>query len=252
MKRAVNLLRDSIHYRKEAFNSGLIAVGFDVVLELRDPGCDDLLVMWNRYAGYDDRARHWEKCGARVVVAENGHMGKSWRGGDWYALALHHHSGAGKWNVGGPERWDSWGAEMAPWRASGETVILGQRGIGEPGIASPNGWEELVQKRIGGRIRRHPGTKTDVISLEDDLKDCGQVVTWHSGAALLALVMGIPVWYDFPQWIGGGAGRSLREWPGEPKRDDAARLECFRRLAFAQWQLEEIASGQAFENLLCL
>lgn len=248
--KAVCLLREALVYRRDAFCSGLEAAGYKLVQHLRDPGRDDTLILWNRYGAYDEQARHWERAGARVVVAENGFLGKTWRGGEWFALALGHHSGAGKWPNGGPERWDSWGVELSLWRQDGETVVLGQRGIGEIGIASPQGWAEKALKRTGGRVRSHPGKSASQDDLAHDLRNAGQVVTWHSGAALLALTMGIPCWHDYPRWIGAGASRPLKEWPGEPKRDDAARLECFRSLAWAQWTLDEIANGYAFHQLL--
>lgn len=250
-RRAVCLIREALHYRRDAFCDGLRIVGFQVVQALRDPGYDDVLVIWNRYGGYAEQARVWEKAGARVIVAENGYLGKAWRGGDWYALSLNHHSGAGKWNHGGPERWNTYGVEFQPWRNNtGETLILGQRGIGEPGIASPAGWAEKIQKSIGGRVRSHPGKNEPVITLNSDFDRSGQVVTWHSGAALLALIAGLPVWYGFDRWIGGQAGLPLGLYGAEPKKSDTDRLNMFQRLIWAQWTLNEIKEGTAFAKLL--
>lgn len=247
--RALNLLREQLHYRRDAFDEGLRAVGFEVVKALPRPAPDDLLVIWNRYGGYDEIARYFEQFGARVVVAENGYLGKAWRGGDWYALALNHHSGAGKWPDGGPERWAQHGTELARWRdGAGEILVLGQRGIGEAGIASPTGWAEAVQRQYGGRIRPHPGKNEPAVSLEADLADARAVLTWHSGAALLALLAGVPVFYAFPRWIGAEAARPLWEFEAGPRQGD--RLAMFQRLAWAQWQLDEIRSGEAFDHLL--
>jgi hypothetical protein len=250
LKRAQNLLRESLHYRSEAFASGLQAAGFSVVKLIADPTPEDLLLTWNRYSRFDVEACRFEAAGARVVVVENGYLSKSWRGGNWFSMALGHHAGAGTWNVGGPERWDAIGAEIAPWRTEGETVILGQRAIGERGIASPDGWAESVQRRIGGRIRQHPGKYQPAVSLEQDLRTAGQVVTWASSAALLALIAGVPVWYGFDRWIGAQAGLPLALYGAEPKRSDADRLAMFRRLAWAMWTLEEIRDGRAFDHLL--
>lgn len=247
--RAVCRLRESIHYRRDAFCRGLAAAGFEVVERQQRPQPCDLLVVWNRYGAYAEDANRYEQAGARVLVVENGHLGKAWRGSDWYSLALGHHSGAGRWVDGGPGRWDGWGVELAPWVRRGETLILGQRGIGEPGIASPGLWAETVQRQIGGRIRPHPGKNPALVSLERDLQGVGQVVTWHSGAALQALVLGVPVWHAFPQWIGAGAARPLSDWPNQ-NRDDAARLEMFRRLAWAQWELHEVETGEAIVSVL--
>jgi hypothetical protein len=251
LPRALCQLPDGPNYRRSAFVEGLQCAGFDVVADLARPGPEDLVVLWNRSGWRNDEARRFEAAGARVLVAENGYLGKTWRGGKWFSLALDHHAGAGRWPDGGPGRWDSWNVELAPWRAGGaETLILAQRGIGEPGIASPLGWAEGVQALIGGRIRQHPGKDAPTVPLEQDLARAASVVTWHSAAALQALLLGVPAWYAFPRWIGAGAARPLAEFGKLPRCDDAARLAMFRRLAWAVWNVDEVNSGQAFQALL--
>jgi hypothetical protein len=74
--------------------------------------------------------------------------------------------------------------------------------------------------------------------VEADLANAAKVVTWGSGAAIQALLMGIPVISEMPGWI------------GEQDNTDAGRLAMFRRLAWAQWRHEEIGSGEAFHWLL--
>lgn len=245
----MNLLRTSAHYRRECFDAGLKAAGFKLVPALADPQPGDLLVIWNRYGGGHEQAQVFERTGAGVLVVENGLLSKSWRGGEWFSLALNHCGGAGEFKPAGPERWDSWDVPLAPWREGGrDTVVFAQRGIGEPGIASPPAWAEGVQRRIGGRIRQHPG-QGDAVPLTTDLAGAREVVTWHSAAALQALMLGVPVWYDCPSWIGAGAARPLSQWPGQPKRDDAARLEMFRRLAWCNWTLDEIKTGEPIARL---
>jgi hypothetical protein len=252
LPRALNRLRASLHYRREAFDAGLTAAGFEVVEQLSNPKPGDLLLIWNRYGGYHEEACHFERAGGRVLVTENGYLGKAWCGGEWFALAEGHHAGAGRWQDGGPARWDAWGVEMAPFRQHGsETVILGQRGIGEPGVRSPDRWAESVQQRFGGRIRPHPG-QGPAKPLADDLPAAREVITWHSGAALQALLLGVPVWFEFPRWIGAGAGRPLSVLGAgaEPARDEEARLAMFRRLAWAQWTLDEIRTGEPIRCVL--
>lgn len=247
MRRALCLLRDAVHYRRQAFCEGLQAAGWKLAPKLDDPGPGDCLVIWNRYGGFHEQATQFEKRGALVLVAENAYLPSSVVGKGWYSLAAGHHAGAGSWTDGGPQRWDALGIEPAPWRqGGGETLILGQRGIGEPGVGSPPQWAEKVQRRIGGRVRQHPGKADGLESLDRDLQRAGSVVTWASSAALLALLRGVPVWYDMPKWIGAGASRPMAEFGGEPRRDDAARLAMFRRLAWAMWRLDEIKSGKAF------
>lgn len=251
-RRALSLLRNSEHYRAAAFCAGLRAIGFEVVTELLDPTPADVVLSWNRSGGYNETAQRFERAGARVLVAENGYFGKTWRGEKWFALSLGHHVGAGEWFPAGRERWDALQVPLAPWREGGSDVlVLEQRGIGEPGIASPPGWAERAAQLTGGRIRRHPGANTPAVSLEADLVGVREVITWHSAGALAALMAGVPVFYDFNRWIGATAAVPLRlRGYVPPLRDDASRLAMFRSLAWAQWRLEEIERGDAFAHLL--
>lgn len=252
MPRALCLLPEGPNYRRTCFLEGLGAAGLECVARLDRPEPGDVLVLWNRPPARESEAGRFEAAGARVLVVENGYLGKEWLGRKWFAMAWGHHAGAGIWPQGGADRWDGWGVQPSPWRAGGsETAILAQRGIGELGIAAPRGWAEQVQQRIGGRIRRHPGANVPPVALADDLAHASAVVTWHSGAALQALLLGVPVWTGFDKWIGAGAARALREFGGEPRRDDAARLAAFRRMAWAMWDSEEVRSGEAFRRLMC-
>lgn len=256
--RAVSLLRESVAYRSGAFRNGLAAAGYRVMPNIVRPEPGDVLVVWNRYQQFDGEARRFERAGARVVVAENGHLDKRWRhqnDNGWYSLAIGHHAGAGTWRYGGPERWDSWRVTLDPWRHGGlEVVVLGQRGIGEPGIAAPKGWAEDMRRRLPmpSRIRPHPGRNGIAKPLEEDLRDASCVVTWHSAAAARALICGVPVFYESPTWLGKEAGKPVSALIAgeEPNRDDSARLEMFRRMAWAMWRLDEIESGVAFRHLL--
>lgn len=244
MHRALNLLRSSPHYRRESFDAGLAAAGYRLVPDLRDPRERDLLLIWNRYSGSDEVAAAFERAGATVLVVENCPLGNDLHGGS-YSLARGQIAlTGGRIEAGPADRWDSWGIRPQPWRVAGETVILGQRGIGNPSTRSPDRWAERAQKRYGGRIRPHPGTGP-ATPLADDLARAGEVITWSSAAALQALLLGIPVRYEHPAFVGGPACAR----PGEElRRDDAARLDVFRRLAWAIWTLEEIRSGEALRH----
>jgi len=252
MNRACCMIRDSLKDRRAAFLKGLSAAGFSVRPSIPDPAPGDALVIWNRYGASAEAAKQYERAGAAVLVVENGYLGKSWRGDTWLAMALGHHAGAGTWSEGDPERWDALGIDLAPFRErSGCLLVLAQRGIGEPGIASPPQWAERTRAKYGGRIRPHPGTNPPKVALARDLADISAVATWNSAAALGALMLGVPVWYGFQHWIGAGAGRPLEQFGTvEPNTDQAARLAMFRRLIWAQWRIGEIASGEAIAHLL--
>jgi hypothetical protein len=103
----------------------------------------------------------------------------------------------------------------------------------------PEGWSEKALNRHGGRVRPHPG-RGEGVPLAADLARAGRVVTWGSGAAIRALMWGIPVISEMPRWI------------GQQNNTEEGRLAMFRRLAWAQWRLEEIANGGPFARLLNL
>ncbi len=245
-------LRGAVHYRRDAFEAGVKRLGFAPKFALPvAPNGKDILITWNRCGPSDRVAKEFQRRGLPVIVAENGYLGVEMGavpGQRWYALALDQHNGAGRWPVGGPERWASWGIELLPWRTEGsEVVVLPQRGIGPPGVAMPLTWLRTGQKL--GRMRRHPGDK-EAVPLKADLKRARAVVTWGSGAAIKALTWGIPVFHGFPRWIGAPAARRIEFMDRGPVRDDAARLAMFERLSWAQANLSEIASGDALARLL--
>lgn len=243
-------LRDETSARFRAFVDGITAAGYRIEQNISQPRKQDALVLWNRTRSLEPEAKRFERAGARVLVAENGYLGKRWRGGGWIALAIGHHNGVGEWRQGGDDRWDDLRVQPVPWRAAGEVLILGQRGIGEPGVASPKGWEHEAQRMTGGRIRLHPGNGDHMASLIDDLNGARVVVTWGSAAAIVALKLGVPVFYGMPGWIGAEAALPMSRWGDEPNRSDEARLSMFRRLIWAMWRIDEIRSGEAFRWLL--
>lgn len=223
-------IRTQPHYRHDAFEAGLHAAG----LSPTSPDQADVIVTWNRYGTRAHIADQCEARGGRVLVAENASWGNDFVGDRWYTLAIGKHNTAGCFPVGGPERWDSLGVELTPWReGKGETVILPQRGIGPPGVAMPAGWGIGIK----GRVRHHPGVNA-CVPLEQDLERATKVVTWGSGAAIKALLWGIRVESHMPKWI------------GEQQNTDESRLAMFRRLAWAQWRVSQIANGEAFRWLI--
>lgn len=237
--RAWLALRNDAHYRRDAFERGLKACGYEVRIGVTmHPGPRDILVIWNRYGESDRAAKMFERFQRPVIVAENALWGNDFAGERWFSLALGRHNTDGCFPVGGPERWEAINTRLSPWREGGtEVVILPQRGIGIAGVAMPHGWAERVKADCGGRARRHPG-KTERTSLRDDLANARMVRTWGSGAAVKALLWGIPVKSDMPGWIAA------------QDNTDAGRLAMFQRLAWATWRIEEVGKGEPFKWLL--
>lgn len=220
------LLRHERCYKRELFVSGMQACGYVETV----PAKADVLIIWNRYGQAAHEAALADVRGAKVLVAENATWGNEFAGKRWYSLWPDLHNRADKIREGGPKRWDSLDVELPAWRTGSEVIGLPQRGIGPRGVAMPRFWNPPGCTRI----RRHPG-KAEATPLDKDLKRAGKVVTWGSGAAVKALLMGIPVESHMPQWA------------GEQDNTDAGRLAMFRRLAWAQWTHEELESGEAFK-----
>ena len=159
----------------------------------------------------------FERKGLTVLVAENATWGNDAQGGPWLSLWLGLHNRRDSIRDGGSERWDALAMPLTAWRpGGGETIGLPQRGIGPIGVAMPQGWVTPGCDRI----RAHPGVR-DCVRLEVDLVHASRVVTWGSGAAVKALMMGIKVESYMPGWA------------GEQDNTDAGRLAMLRRLAWA-------------------
>jgi len=240
MKTAWLNLRGNIAERSDAFKRGLERNGFAVNLGYtQDPEDGDNFVTWNRIGYADHIANLFLKRGLSVLVTENSTLGNGFQGDKWLFLNRTLHNTSGLSPVGGVERWDSLGVELGPWReGGGETVILAQRGIGSPPVAMPRSWPSEALSRWGGRIRAHPGNKPHSVPLAVDLAKCTRAVTWSSGSAVAALMMGIPVFSEAPNWV------------GQQDNTDAGRLEMFRRLIWNNWRLSEIESGEAIEWMI--
>lgn len=233
MKAWLNL-RHPIAERTKAFTKGLESLGYAVQLGVTfAPAPGDVLVSWNRIREGAKAADVFEASGLPVLIAENALWGNEFAQESWLSLSRRLHNTAGTFPIGGPGRWDSLGVELPKFRQSGETVVLPQRGIGPPEVRMPSDWPR-VQK---GRLRPHPG-KLLGRPLEEDLATAGKVVTWGSGAAVKALLMGIPVESHMPNWV------------GQQDNTEEGRLSMFRTLAWSQWRLSEIANGDAFRWLL--
>jgi hypothetical protein len=244
-------------------------VGLELVAALPKPTPDDVLVIWNRYGIGEDMARRFEAVGAVVVIAENGIIGASENayakqydpnGDQIYSLALNFHNGGGRWWIGEPDRWRQQGVEVRPWREDGEHIlVLPQRGFGHSAVAPPANWVQSTVERLRKltirpiKVRAHPGNEPAGIPLEADLKGAWCCVTWGSGAGIKALCSGIPVYSEWGKWIGfpaalpfGVIGRA------DVAPTDDARQVMLDRLAWYQWTVPEIASGEPFRLLLRL
>lgn len=259
-RQALCLVRSLPHYRLDAFTKALEINGFRVICDHRNYTMreGDLLVTWNRYGTGDRMADMFQRAGNPVIVAENSYV--NMRGTKKaFALALNHHNGAGIWPFGDGDRLNLLDIEIKPWIDRGKFVlVLPQRGIGPSGVAMPRNWGEHMQSKIKTRcrmpvkLRRHPGNQKNPPALETDLRKAHCGVTWGSGAGIKALIAGVPVFYEFKNWIAGSAAcftikEINHERPSELMGD---RVKMLKRLAWAQWTVQELMSGTPIRFLL--
>jgi hypothetical protein len=254
---AYSLIRKQPQYRHDAFLAGLAAAGYETRQGAPwwPAGPGHVLVIWNRYGDIERIADRFEKEGGTVLVAENGYIstaGLSARdqahagvnGGTFYAISRHAHNGRGCWPDGGPGRWEALGIALQPMRHAGDYVLIcPNRSFGMAGGIMPHNWADLVASEFKGeqvRIRHHPGNHRSEVPLEQDLAGAKKVVIWSSSVGIHALIQGIPVDCRAPWWICKQAAN----------REDDARLQALQRMAWAQWTVDEIASGEPFRRLL--
>lgn len=258
MPKAVCLIRSNVHYRHDAFINGLIAAGYVVSTKpLKVIERDDILVIWNRGVQFQYEANRHDKARSRIIIAENGYTdARDGDGHQWFSLAIDHHNGCGRWWQGDTSRFLLMRQDLKPWRDEGTFVlVLPQRGIGAMGVAMPASWPRLIVERLKKvtrreiRMRPHPGLKSLALPLAPALIGCHAVVTWGSGAALKAIMLGVPAFHELPGWIGAAAARfGIDQGFENPFLAD--RGPMLERMAWSQWTVAEIASGEAFKTLM--
>jgi len=210
-----------------------------------------------------------EKAGGIVLVAENGYLGQGGstpkfdvvggvEAGHYYALAIGGHNGSGSWYSGGPERFAALNVELKPWRSKGDHILVcPSRNFGRPDLIMPSSWlkqtGDALRKvsKLPVIVRDHPGNDRPKRQLAQDLERAAAVVVWASSAGVHALVQGIPVHAGAPHWICGTASVAIEQLL-QPTHtaQHALRLWALQRLAWAQWTVDEIASGEPFKRLI--
>ena len=257
MRRAViALLRNDPKFAHPELIYGLEKRRFKVVdRPVMDLCAEDVLVVWNRQNRTAALCAAAERAGARIVVIENGYFGREWRGGRWYALSLEHHYTTPIRHL--PERWPLFGVELKPWQPIevNRVLLLPQRGIGEPGVGMPRDWVALACKYFDRRgwaadIREHPGKigQTEADDLQTAIQGYYAVATWGSGAAIKALVEGVPVINWYHDWMMQPGCIHADKWDSGT-RPETDRLPAFEAMAGGLWSAHEIASGEPFDEL---
>lgn len=212
---------------------------------------------WRNGKPYRDR-------GADVLVMERGYLGDRFA---WTSLGWNGLNGRGRFPINAdPSRFRlHFGDLLKPWKKSGEYVLL----VGQvPNDASLDGqdlsgWYRTTARdaaRLYGlpvAFRRHPkalergirqevpGTRLIESDLADALAGAKVVITFNSNVGVDAVLSGVPaVAVD----KGSMAWEVTAHRVGELAYPD--REDWLARLAWCQWSIDEIRSGEALHPVL--
>jgi len=262
MKQAFLKMRVQQAQKREAILEGLEALGYK--LETRSEklkgGPDNLIVTWNLHGEAEEPTRI-RRSGGTVIVVENPYVKTDLDGNEYLAMAVNGHNGSGLIPTGDVDRLAILGVEehFEQWKTGEHILVIGQRGIGSPSMRSPAQWGEHVTRKLAKLTERkvihrpHPGRVTvteDIPPLDEQLKGAHCVVMWASNCATTALMQGIPVFYDAPSCVLRRGCRQGWRKIEDTKKEDKARLDAFWDLSYAQWNLDEIRTGYAFNRLI--
>lgn len=249
--------------RFTAFTKGLEAAGYLVSIKPpRRIRPNDVMVLWNRGGSNEVLADCFEREGGIAVIAENGYIGRDSSNRQYLAIAKHGHNGSGLWNIGEGSRWSRLNIPFKPWRKFSQghhILVCPNRFIGSKEMRMPRDWVQTTVARLlelTNRpvvIRQHPGNwqvNPPKVPIEKDLEKAYCTVIWSSTAGVHSLVNGVPVVYCAPKWICSGAAHHSLNEPIMAVEDEDKRQQAFEDLAWAQWSLDEIYSGEAFKCLL--
>lgn len=218
----------------------------------------DAVVLWGWRRGPVFRAR-----GLPVLVAERGYLGDREK---WISLSWNGLDGRGL----GPARDDparfreNFGHLLHPWRrrsVKGWAVVMGQREL-DAAVKGVDflAWAGLTLSTLrsagwDARYRPHPGEREPRIpegaqlapkgELVDVFRGASVVVTFNSNSAVDAVLAGVPtVAVDEGSMAFPVASHSVSVPPITPDR-----AEWAARLAWRQWTLEELESGEAWRAM---
>ena len=240
-----------------AFADGLKRHGWRVTAGGQPAVCD-MLVMWG--VRRQDLIEDQKRAGGEVCILERGYIGDRF---DYTSVSF----GGGLNGRGiyrGPHadasRWERLFAHLIkPWRDdyAGYVLVMGQvpgdnsiRGVNIDAFYA-NARQSYTARGWEARFRPHPHvTPRDPsdrieaarLSLQADLAGAAVVVTWNSNTAVDAVLAGVPtVAMDRGSMAWDVTGHELGVIPEATDRTSWAH-----RLAWCQWLIEEIRSGDCW------
>lgn len=278
--------RDERHYTAlRAFHKGCLALGInsrmlDIAGHAEAPECDFAVVF-----GTHKEKLPWSikrrlvmerqaETGGRTVVIDSGYVNRE----HYYMVGLDGLNGRADFRLK-PEmpgdRWEALGVYLLPERRDEETnkILLCGQVPWDASVQYTNhlGWLKetaSILKKATDRLvifQRHPlVSKKDCcvpgvwnvnnVNLDFWIVNCHATVSFNSNVTLDSVIRGVPgIVFDKGSMSWGVAGHGLPaindlenlRWPGEDERRAWAN-----RIAYCQWTLDEMASGQAVRHIL--
>lgn len=241
---------NSQHQRehREAVEAGFKAVGFDSKF---------LVVCWGWRGG-----RRWHARGRDVLVLERGYIGDRFVYSSVGLNGLNGRATFGPSQEDSGARFQKFGVPLEPWNPAGEYVLLVGQVAGDAALQGRDlsGWYASTAKQAAAvyglpvRFRQHPkerrivrrvpGTYADTGTLREALEGAAVVVTFNSNTGVEAMLAGKPTvavdegamaWPVAAHELGAEANPDRRAWAYD--------------LAWKQWGVEEIASGEALRGI---
>lgn len=256
MKQAYLAVRVQQGHKREAMLEGIEALGYKLVTHptlLVYPD-EALIVTWNIHARAND-LQVVQQAGGAVLVVENPYIKYDKQGREYLAIGKGGHNGSGKTPEPSEERTRRFDIRLEDWKTGKHVLVIGQRGIGSPEMRSPPRWGEIVTEQVRAAttrdviLRPHPGQTNikQIPPLDEQLEGAHCVVMWASNCATTALAKGIPVFYNAPHCVLHKACNPMLDIENPYK---GRRWPAFMDLAAAQWNLDEVRSGEAFQCLI--
>lgn len=241
----------------QAAIAGLRRHGWAWVGEKEEP---QFVLCWGWRTG-----KQLQRRGLRVLVMERGYIGDRFH---WTSLGWDGLNGLATFPAsGGPERLAEHHPDiLLPWRTSGSVaLLLGQvRGDQSLTRVDPLCWYDIAARSLMERgwsvaFRQHPvevergyplprlprGVEIRQGALADSLNDVAVAVAWNSNALVDCACLGVPVVAcDDGAMAWPVAGHGLGAEISCPDRQPWAE-----RLAWCQWNAEELLDGTAWEHV---
>ena len=221
----------------------------------------DLAVVW----GHRDKELHelQRAAGNHYLVLERGYIGDLENRRRWTSIGydgLNGHANFCNADVGSA-RWERhFAGFMQPWKSGGDYALLmgqvrGDASLGQTDIElwyadmarllNAQGWTVMFRPHPNGRAIAPDGAYALVGSLEGALASAAFAVTWNSTSGVDAVLAGVPtVAMDRGSMAWNVTTHDVEEALVTPDR-----VPWAERLAFTQWNDDEIAGGHAWEHL---